>query len=1243
MNVRLVTYRPTLTRSGCTVNSGGASYSPTTSEITITVAGDSALTEFSQTYVNGGRGTLVDAAGAIYGVIKVVNSSTSITLYSLEITLADTVALYYYPEKGYELELQEAPNISINFQFSDIKNPETRKGSYTQTFKLPFTDANNEFFQNWYNVNLSTLVFSTKTKFSAILFVGTVPQFEGYIQLKAVYQKAQLYEVVLMSNTADLFSAIGEKKLKEVFKNTNGTYSDELNHTYTYENIKASWEGTADDFDNVNGVSLRDTSANVQKVMYPLSVTEQNFFFVEDSKQYLDMSDVDIAEYIPASPTPFETQEGYSSAGNFAVNINQLRPAIQLKTLFKLIMARAGFSYKSTFIDGSYFSKLYMTTGNTLPTSNLPTEITPIALPSGYLEATAEGDPGVAVLGWDEDNYTFNSGVAPTYMPIFQAGVEVDDNANVWDSDNFILTKISPTMNFVNLQFITRVRGIYPTAQGAPAGGDDLPLTIRAVSSLCPTCTPYSTTTVEVNFNNSTNGVGTQLNIFMDISSAQVGETIMFLFEAPAMSAFGTATNPIFNTQFFAPSDNIIKCDWLPYNPSQYDNEVLIPQCIDDSITQKAFLKDIIERFNLVLLVDPDDASNILIEPYDDYLAGSTLKDWTKKLDISKEIISKDTTEMQKSVISLTDLEDVDLMNKSIKEEAPEMNVYGKYYNDRINNDFATGELKNSPIFSPYINQKVFRNADTSQGSQLVNVIAQYEISYKQTDDGIEAALEETKPKLFYYHGESTTIKKIAVEDDGSLSTATIYLHSTHPTTGVISAKSFTKYPVCSPYDIDTNDAAPYYEYELSPVNRSLLWNFAPPQCGDVTVFQFSTGDPSWQKNSLYFRYWRQYLDSFYSTDSRIMEAYFNLNEVDIFDFQFNDEIFVKDSYWRIINIHNYQVGTKASTKVTLLKVVNTVTDTEEGYLNCPYVLGGDDGLYYWFCPAEDPGCDEPTVGSDPQWYITEECCIEFGGEPDYTLLTQGGLGMCLANGGSPPRSLSQLDLPISLTGQVGLKSIMQGKLGKLNLPLSAGANRGKLTQNLLPRFGDDIMIKYKTLLRSKPQVDGEVHRMILVGNTDGNTRGYAYPENNPQSSEFKLPINSNVMIQVKGVATVIGGTSSTYVVGTTESFSYNTAFKTMGGVVTQIGTAGGEAEWAIKESGLSTTATLYIAQNSDTSFIDFGLDDSQTDTKRTWTLIVDFTVQNVHNLSLPYGTDWALYQDYNNIVLMNYDYLVWN
>ena len=1230
MNVRLVTYRPTLTASGVYINNG-AGYAVSTTATTIVVDGASAETLFDE-YAGAGRASLVDSSGNVYGVIKSVNSATGITLYSVDIALADDDQLYYYPTEGYELELQEAPNISVNFQFSDIKEPETRKGSYTQTFKLPFTDANNDFFQNWYNVNLSTLVFSTKTKFSATLFVGTVPQFEGYIQLKAVYQKAQYYEVVLMSNTADLFSVIGEKKLKEAFKNSDGSYSTELNHTFTYENIKFSWSGSTSDFQNIDGVALRDTDVNVQKVMYPLSVTEQNFFFTKDSKRFLDMSDSDIAEFIPGSPSAWATQAGYSDASQFMVNINQLRPAIQLKTLFKLILARAGFSYTSTFIDGDYFGRLYTTTGNKLPTSSLPTRIAGTPLPGGYLYAKYDTPD---ILGWtDGVNYTFGAPTAtpspPTSMPVFQANADVEDDSSVWDTATNTLTKISDTMNWVQFQFRTYVRNAKPSSNS-----EDLNITMRVVSTSDPLSQPYSTTNIPINYGDDP--ITTDVTCYADLSNVPPNETVQFLFEAPSMNKINTTSGvvPTVKMQFFATSR--IKSDWLPYNPSQYDKEVLIPECIDDTITQKAFLKDVIERFNLVLIADPDDASNIIIETYDDYLSQASIKDWTKKLDILKEVVVKDTTTLQKGVINLTDLEDVDMMNKSIAEVAPDLNVYGKYYNDRINNDFASGELKNSPIFSPYINQKIFKNANVSDGTELLNVVVQYEISYENTDDGIEPALEETKPKLFYYYGRVTTIKDSADVD------SSIYLHEQNPTTAVISAKRFDNYPVCSVYDINTNEASPVTEYELSPVNRSLLWNFAPPQCGDVTVFNYTAGDESWQKNSLYFRYWRQYLDSLYGADSRIMEAHFNLDEVDIFNFKFNDEIFVKDSYWRIINIHNYQVGEKASTKVTLLKVVNTVPDSELGYLNCPYVLGGSDGLYYWFCPADNPTCSEPTTGSDPEWFIEEECCIDFGGQPDYTLLIQNGLGMCLANGGSPPVSLSQLDLPISLTGQVGLKSIMQGKLGRLNLPLSAGSNRGKFTQNILPRFGDDIMIKYKSILTTKPKVDGEVHRMVLIGNTTGNTRGYAYPENSSTAPIFSLPNNSNVMIQVKGISTVIGGTSATYVVGITESFAYHTAFKVMGGVVTQIGTAGGVVDWSLKEAAVSTTSTLYIAQSSTTSAIEFGLDDSQTDTKRSWTLVVDFTVQNIHNLSLPYDTNWALYQNYNNIQLMNYDYLIWN
>ena len=45
---------------------------------------------------------------------------------------------------------------------------------------------------------------------------------------------------------------------------------------------------------------------------------------------------------------------------------------------------------------------------------------------------------------------------------------------------------------------------------------------------------------------------------------------------------------------------------------------------IIQKLTQKAFLKDIIERFNLVFIADPDNAANIIVETYDDYLSQST-------------------------------------------------------------------------------------------------------------------------------------------------------------------------------------------------------------------------------------------------------------------------------------------------------------------------------------------------------------------------------------------------------------------------------------------------------------------------------------------------------------------------------------------------------------------------------------------------------------------------------------------
>jgi hypothetical protein len=78
---------------------------------------------------------------------------------------------------------------------------------------------------------------------------------------------------------------------------------------------------------------------------------------------------------------------------------------------------------------------------------------------------------------------------------------------------------------------------------------------------------------------------------------------------------------------------------------------------------------------------------------------------------------------------------------------------------------------------------------------------------------------------------------------------------------------------------------------------------------------------------TLYARYWNEYIENIYAPDARVLEAFFSLEFADIYNFNFNDKIFIKDSYWRILSISDYVVGTQDTVKVTLIKQVTAAPD----------------------------------------------------------------------------------------------------------------------------------------------------------------------------------------------------------------------------------------------------------------------------------------------------------------------------
>jgi hypothetical protein len=114
--------------------------------------------------------------------------------------------------------------------------------------------------------------------------------------------------------------------------------------------------------------------------------------------------------------------------------------------------------------------------------------------------------------------------------------------------------------------------------------------------------------------------------------------------------------------------------------------------------------------------------------------------------------------------------------------------------------------------------------------------------------------------------------------------------------------------------------------------------------------------------NNLFNLYWRDYFNGIYSSEARIMEAYFALDLTDIISFSFGDQIYVKEAYWRIIEINDYKIGDVETTQVKLMKLVTPAPD-------CALipVAVGLDGIVVFNNQEGDPAS------------ATEACCVRYG------------------------------------------------------------------------------------------------------------------------------------------------------------------------------------------------------------------------------------------------------------------------
>jgi len=1103
--------------------------------------------------------------------------------YRRETTASDT-----YDTTEYNLDLEKNPNVVVNYNWLDLKNPENRKTNFSQTLKLPFSNANNDFFENWFDVNLDTLVYNTKTKFEAILFVDSIPQLKGFIELKAIYLNARLYEIALFGDTANFFTEIKDKKLKDAFTTEDTTdvdlyiLSKQLDHKLTLANIVNSW---TTGLTTVLGSTTND-------IMYPIidyGHTQNPY----SSAMFFDPSDLWQMNDLQGDTSEVLNTYGFVQASN-------LKPSIRIQKLFHIIAQKAGYQIKSSFMgiddtdastpitDTQFFSRLFMT---------LSTETTRVQT----LHNTSEGSEAPFV-GFEANMSSQQQANVPVVVPSLVLNLGTVDTAF---SNLIVNNEVYDPNSLYNDQLadweVAGITGLANTPSIKIPNGDNdnalLPsgsITVQVKLDINISGTTTAGTQIvgcqfsRTWYNQTTGTIAASSDIWVEPDEDQE-----FIYNAQLQATPGTIYYFVLRSQPFTPTGigatqevqvTVNGCTIKTIETGDVDlfggglnGEVQMYHNMPN-ITQSDFVKDLINRFNLVVNTDADNEKLLIIEPYTDYVSGGSTNYWTDKLDVSKEQVIRNTNKLQYKHLKFGDLEDKDILNQRYTDAYGV--VYGEY-NEFRKNDFAGKEFKNFSVMSPFIAQGIGNwGINGVQGSFANGNVA---VAYCfEAEEGEESKpMESMKPKLFYYSGTPIDIT------GSNPITGTAYnfhiLSSQYIENTTDALATNNKFPLCLQYNLDSLGA-------VSSTTKILNWTYYTPSFNSGFTYNFFGN--VYSTHGYYNDYWAEYINEIYSDEARIMDCYLNLSPQDIMTFAgsgFQDTYYIKNTLWRIINISGHLVGGNKSTKVTLLKVVDKLI-YECGAI--PTITNTGQITF-----------TDSATGAATQ--ITNSCCEEVN--DNWTFVetnTTTGTGTCWTS--NPVNNVFGEDANGTPPDMLPMPSLMPNLQTNFNILSTMG--------------------------------NGNNTAFYLQAVTSDSSTAESFSYNGIQSQILLLPILTMSYVKVSLIGSIVSGTNSSKC----GYFEYDTLLVSRSGVYNHIGTAGGTLLKTNKDTAF-TTPTVSITNFDNRGFwnpIITGGANEQV----SWIAKVSIMQQPLGDPdSVIVPTSKALYQNSAGILFQDTNNLEWN
>ena len=537
---------------------------------------------------------------------------------------------------------------------------------------------------------------------------------------------------------------------------------------------------------------------------------------------------------------PLYFNENDAQYGGAPLYVGHLTPAVKAKYLFDQILLDAGISYTSDYLD-SILTNVYVPFVNTQYLNGDNTTglfASNLALASNINNITLTASDGE--------------------YDLFPQLTEYEDNANAWSGGVFT----APTTGNFTFRF-----WLHGSATRNNTN-TDLSTTTFAVVFYINDSVNYTLLPYQVIYQYGT-PTATNINVdFLRTLHLNTGDTLKVRVGFMSLNTIGNGAEPSLDLDLIGNGSNDYTgtgIELQSVTSELYGNVNVFMEFNAPEMKQIDFIKSIQQMFNLVFVPDKTLPNTLRIEPMNEYIASGNTLDWTKKLDLNKDIVYAPTTDLQKKKFTFTYTADGDFCNKIYQDNG---RIFGRYEvteNDfDVINDFATGEEKIELAFA----------STPCNGVDGTDVVVP-----KFLNESGEFV--NPKPRILYYFANFNVQMYNEVTD----------------AVETTSVKCLNNY---STMNAGVND---------------LDLNFAP----EVPLHTI-TASPY---NNLYNRFWRNYYREIYDGQARIMEAYFALTLEDIFTFSFADKIWIVDSWWRVLDIDGYVLGEMDVTKVKLIRVLD--------------------------------------------------------------------------------------------------------------------------------------------------------------------------------------------------------------------------------------------------------------------------------------------------------------------------------